>query len=89
MCLRAVLILISLILVNLFDFTLTFTSDELRVTLSNGNKLIGRYLESFSGRTIKGFTKIPYAKPPLGPLRFKVRVLLLIRILRIVSVQLQ
>lgn len=72
---RTVLILVSFTFVNLFGFTLTFTSDELRVTLSNGNKLIGKYLESLSGRIIKGFTRIPYAKPPLGPLRFKVRVL--------------
>lgn len=72
----AVLILISLTFVNLFGFSSTFTSDELRVTLSNGNKLIGEYFESFSGRIIKGFTGVPYAKPPVGPLRFKVSLLI-------------
>lgn len=51
---------------------LAFISDELRVTLPNGSKLVGRYLRSFSGRTIRGFTNVPYAKPPIGPLRFKV-----------------
>lgn len=72
MCSRTVLILTLFAFVNLFEFTRTFTSDELRVTLSNGNKLIGRYLRSFSGRAVKGFTSIPYAEPPVGPLRFKV-----------------
>lgn len=48
------------------------TSDELRITLPNGNKLVGRALRSHDGRTIKAFMGIPYAKPPIGDLRFKV-----------------
>lgn len=67
---RALLIL--LVIVSCTGLALTFISDELRVTLPNGSKLVGRYLRSFSGRTIKGFTNVPYAKPPIGPLRFKV-----------------
>lgn len=63
---------VLLIIVSCTGFVLTFISEELRVTLPNGSKLVGRYLRSFSGRTIKGFTNIPYAKPPIGPLRFKV-----------------
>lgn len=72
MCTRAVLILILITFMNLFEFSFTFVSDELRVTLSNGNKLIGRFMQSSGGRAIKSFTGIPYAKPPIGPLRFKV-----------------
>lgn len=49
------------------------TSDELRITLPNGSKLIGRTLRSYGGRSIKSFLGVPYAKPPLGDLRFKVR----------------
>lgn len=48
------------------------TSDELRVTLPNGSKLVGRTLRSHSGRSIKSFLGVPYAKPPIGLLRFKV-----------------
>lgn len=53
-------------------FVASFTSDDLRITLSNGNKLVGKYLRSFSGKPIKAFVGIPYAKPPIGQLRFKV-----------------
>lgn len=49
------------------------TSDELRITLPNGSKLIGRTLRSYGGRSIKSFLGVPYAKPPTGDLRFKVR----------------
>lgn len=49
------------------------TSDDLRVELPNGSKLVGRTLRSYGGRSIKSFLGIPYAKPPLGDLRFKVR----------------
>lgn len=63
---------ILLVIIGAFGFVSTFVSDELRVTLSNGSKLVGRYLRSYSGRPIKAFTSIPYAKPPIGALRFKV-----------------
>lgn len=63
---------IFLLIVGIIELALTFTSDELRITLSNGSKLVGRYLRSYSGRPIKAFMGVPYAKPPLGPLRFKV-----------------
>lgn len=49
-----------------------FTSDDLRVTLPNGSRLVGRYLRSYNGRPIKAFMSIPYAKPPIGQLRFRV-----------------
>lgn len=68
---RTIIILLSIL--SALGLVLTFTSDELRVTLTNGSKLVGRYIRSYSGRPIKSFTNIPYAKPPLGPLRFKVK----------------
>lgn len=49
------------------------TSEELRVTLPNGSKLVGRTLRSYGGRSIKSFLGVPYARPPVGDLRFKVR----------------
>lgn len=66
---------ISFTIVSIFGLVLSFTSDELRVTLSNGSKLLGRYVRSHNGRPIKAFTNIPYAKPPIGQLRFKVNSL--------------
>lgn len=61
-----------ILVIGLFEFTIARTSDELRVTLPNGNKLIGRALRSHGGRSIKAFLGVPYAKPPVGHLRFKV-----------------
>lgn len=40
--------------------------------IRNGS-LRGKLLESRNGRKIYSFTGIPYAKPPLGELRFEVR----------------
>lgn len=45
-------------------------SDDLKVRVEDG-KLVGRYLTSESGRTIRAFMGIPYAEPPVGKLRFK------------------
>lgn len=57
----------------LVALTVARTSDELRITLPNGSKLVGRTLRSYGGRSIKSFLGVPYAKPPIGDLRFKVR----------------
>lgn len=57
---------------SLFDLISARTSDELRITLPDESKLIGRTLRSHSGKSIKAFLGIPYAKPPIGHLRFKV-----------------
>lgn len=51
------------------------TSEELRLTLPNGSKLVGRGLLSHDGRPIKAYMGIPYAEPPLDDLRFRVRFL--------------
>lgn len=48
------------------------TSDELRITLPNGSKLVGRTFRSHDGKPIKAFLRVPYAKPPLHHLRLKV-----------------
>lgn len=58
--------------VGLFGLIVARTSDELRITLPSGSKLVGRALRSHGGRSIKAFLGIPYAKPPVGHLRFKV-----------------
>ncbi|KAL5279149.1 CES5A.2 family protein [Megaselia abdita] len=44
---------------------------DLVVELKNGGSLIGTVLNSFSGRRIRSFLGVPYAKPPIGELRFK------------------
>lgn len=46
------------------------TSSDLRVHISDG-RVVGRYMTSESGRTIRAFMGIPYAQPPIGNLRFK------------------
>lgn len=50
------------------------TSKELRVTLANGSKIVGRYRKSHDGKGIKAFQGIPYAEPPVDELRFKVNI---------------
>lgn len=65
--------ILSICFCCLLALILARTSDELRIKLPNGSKLIGRTLRSYSGRSIKSFLGVPYAKPPLGDLRFKVR----------------
>lgn len=72
MCTRAISVLAFFIFVNLFEYTVTFRSDELLVTLPNGNQLMGKFDETHGGRAIKSFTGIPYAKPPVKHLRFRV-----------------
>jgi carboxylesterase type B len=59
--------LFSLILCQLCD---AFTSKSLKVRIDDG-KIIGRFMRSTSGRPIRAFMGIPYAKPPVGKLRFK------------------
>lgn len=61
-----------ILLFSVLGIVWTITSDDLRVKLSNGSKLVGRYMRSYSGRSIKAFIGVPYAKPPVGHLRFKV-----------------
>lgn len=53
------------------------TSDELRLRLSDGSPIVGRYLRSHDGHGIRAFMGVPYAEPPLNDLRFRVSMLLL------------
>lgn len=48
------------------------TSESLRVKTKSGS-LVGRHLTTHNGKPIRAFMGIPYAEPPVGVLRFKVR----------------
>ncbi|XP_031636223.1 venom carboxylesterase-6-like [Contarinia nasturtii] len=64
-------IITTFLLLSIYSLAGARTSIDLQITLSNESKLIGKYLRSNTGRPIKAFTAIPYAKPPVGSLRFK------------------
>lgn len=62
-----------LVLLLFFGLCCARTSNDLKVRVDDG-RIIGRYLTSESGRTIRSFMGIPYAKPPVGDLRFRAPV---------------
>lgn len=43
---------------------------ELKLQINDG-EILGRYMRSHTGRTIRGFIGIPFASPPIGDLRFR------------------
>lgn len=47
------------------------------VTIPDLGKIQGSFTETFGGRQISSFRGIPYALPPVGPLRFAVRFVML------------
>lgn len=64
-----VLILLSVIVSS----ALSAEEDAPVVKVENGF-LRGKLMKSQNGRKIFSFTSIPFAKPPLGELRFQVRI---------------
>lgn len=57
----------------LVGFSHARISKDLKVRIEDG-RVIGRYLTSESGKTIRAFMGIPYAQPPVGKLRFRAPV---------------
>lgn len=62
--------LLALLLVGLCQAR---TSKDLKIRVDDG-RLVGRYMTSVSGKTIRAFMGIPYAEPPVGELRFRAPV---------------
>lgn len=48
-------------------------SPDLKVRIESG-RILGRYMTSENGKTIRAFMGIPYAEPPVGDLRFRAPV---------------
>ena len=69
---------IGLILLAYLDHEAEEEEDAKLLITNRQGTLKGRYLTSRKGRQILSFTRIPYAKPPIGNLRFKVRKLLIL-----------
>lgn len=67
-------LLFSLLLcLCLCDFLSARSSEVLKVKLPKSGTLVGRYLVSHHGKGIRAFLGVPYAEPPVGDLRFKVK----------------
>lgn len=49
-----------------------------KTRLPHGGILVGSYIDTANGNQIRAFRGIPYAKPPVGHLRFRVRRLQLL-----------
>ena len=67
------IILLCVVVFLVVELASARTAENLKVQLSDGSKLLGRYLTSDSGKGIRGFLGVPYAEPPINELRFKVR----------------
>lgn len=66
------LLVLALLVVALLQISNAFTSDSLKIKLDHGGVLVGRHHVTVKGRHMRAFMGIPYAKPPVGELRFKV-----------------
>ncbi len=62
----------SLVIVALAFYIIINSSENIEITVEQG-KLKGKVFESRNGTKYYGFLGIPYAKPPVGDLRFEVR----------------
>ncbi|KAK4880581.1 hypothetical protein RN001_008727 [Aquatica leii] len=62
---------LTIIFPLLFLFTVIKNSESNPYVKTEQGELIGKLWKSRKGRTFIGFTGIPYAKPPVGSLRFK------------------
>lgn len=66
------------LLYTFFEISNGFTSDSLKIKLNHGGVLVGRHYVTVKGRHMRAFMGIPYVKPPIGELRFKVSEKILI-----------
>lgn len=53
------------------NFCFAFQDTEDLTLRINDGEILGRYMTSLSGRTISAFMGIPFARPPVGNLRFR------------------
>lgn len=61
--------------ITLFILADHANANDVEISITQGT-LTGKYEKTWKGRTFSAFTGIPYAKPPVGDLRFKARILL-------------
>lgn len=71
-CTETLVVLITIAILGCCTFTVgeAKVSDELKVRLSHGGGVIGKYITSHQGHGVLGFYGIPFAEPPIGALRF-------------------
>lgn len=67
------MLFLAALLLFLFG-NITASENDLLVKLNHGGSLAGIYLKTESGKPIRSFLGIPYAKPPTGELRFEAPV---------------
>lgn len=69
--LKKMFLVSALVLILLINSSSAYEENDGMIVTINDGKILGRHMLSQSGRTIRAFTGIPYAKPPVGELRFK------------------
>lgn len=78
-CIKSIFLIFAVLaaILSIAVYTILLKKDPSPIVQLNNGKVQGVVLKSTGGREFFGYIGIPFAKPPIGSLRFKVFALLL------------